>query len=86
MNGDRPLISLNPSADGVSYPPVLHALKITTIASAGATSINVLEKHARFVGLGAHDQVGGAWRAKRNGNLIIALRPRLLSRLPLQFA
>jgi hypothetical protein len=27
MNGDRPLISLNPSADGVSYAPVLHALK-----------------------------------------------------------
>jgi hypothetical protein len=31
MNGDRPLISLNPSADGVSYA-VLHALEITTIA------------------------------------------------------
>jgi hypothetical protein len=32
MNGDRPSISLDPSADGVSYAPVLHALKITTIA------------------------------------------------------
>jgi hypothetical protein len=42
MNGDRPLISLDPSANGVSYPPVLHALKITTIASAGATSIDAL--------------------------------------------
>jgi hypothetical protein len=42
LNGDGPLLSLDPSADGVSYPPVLHALKITTIVSVGATSIDVI--------------------------------------------
>jgi hypothetical protein len=28
MNGDGPLLSLDPSAEGVSYPPVLHGLSL----------------------------------------------------------
>jgi hypothetical protein len=28
MDGDGPLLSLDPSADGVSYAPVLHAVSL----------------------------------------------------------
>jgi hypothetical protein len=28
MNGDGPLLSLDPSADRVSYPPVFHAVSL----------------------------------------------------------
>jgi hypothetical protein len=28
MNGDAPLLSLDPSADRVSYPPVLHTVSL----------------------------------------------------------
>jgi hypothetical protein len=30
MNGDGPLLSLDPSADGVSYAPVLHPWSLDT--------------------------------------------------------
>jgi hypothetical protein len=49
MNGDGPLLSLDASADGVSYAPVLHRVKFGPKSAAGQCAV-ALDEARRIAG------------------------------------